>query len=288
MTTLDDRNTVDAVDAPGFLRYLDPLHELWTSERHNWIWRGQASDWPLLPSAYRRNSWTRFSPVHDPILANPAAQLNEERGVLARFYRALDANALPIPGDESQLLRLARSDFSDDPAWPSELVLPLLSLAQHCGIPTRLLDWSDDPRIAAYFAAKDAVAGRLDGDGNLVVFGLCTNFVEDHGRRGARGIRYRLVRVHHVSNPFLHAQKGRHLLVEGDLQVDGRILPLNDVLDWCSADHNIASGEPSLRVIRLKRSSARDLLGLLRRCGVTARTVRPSYDGVAESLAEET
>lgn len=45
-----------------------------------------------------------------------------------------------------------------------------MSLAQHYGIPTRLLDWSYDYKSALYFALKDILEKPCDSDGVLWSF----------------------------------------------------------------------------------------------------------------------
>ena len=51
-------------------------------------------------------------------------------------------------------------DIKDGASW--------LFLMQHYGLPTRLLDWTDSPLIALYFAIKDKTTDDEDG----VIYGL--------------------------------------------------------------------------------------------------------------------
>ena len=94
-----------------------------------WVFRGMGDvDFRLLPSIGRV----------------PNYSLARERSVLAGFRRA-------VPLHQSD------NGFRD---WE------YLALAQHHGVPTRLLDWSTNPLVAAYFAVSSTAGPRdvkMDG-----------------------------------------------------------------------------------------------------------------------------
>jgi hypothetical protein len=138
-----------------------PLYKRGDAEDLNWIFRGQGNaEWNLAPSAHRgdRNlgrykftpeiGWPRSPLTHEK-------RTQEEFSLIVRFADGAERAGYEIPGD-SPLLRdhdtpgppLTCSQFPPVPwRW-------IAALAQHSGVPTRLLDWSYNFLAACFFAAR--------------------------------------------------------------------------------------------------------------------------------------
>ncbi len=131
------------------------------------FFRGQfQSHWALVPSALRPMSFLLDRSGWRNPLSDPVQQIQAEAETLWAFLSLCDDAGLALPED-GQKLRRALLEFRNhifnvfrEPAprnWPPPEVLSFMAFAQHSGIPTRLLDFTTDGYVAAYFAAKKAL-----------------------------------------------------------------------------------------------------------------------------------
>ncbi|UPV76695.1 FRG domain-containing protein (plasmid) [Halorussus limi] len=116
-----------------------------------------ADDWATLQRLLYRDSWNEELGRHrSPYVF---------RGMTDTEY-TLQTSLQRFVGDsgkwdlEVHLLRNFRQYARQEIDQP-ESPFHLMALAQHHGLPTRLLDWTYSPAVAAYFAT----AGSLDADG---------------------------------------------------------------------------------------------------------------------------
>jgi FRG domain len=205
--------------------------------RSRYLFRGQSdADWPLI-SAYDR--WFRRLGLEEGSRNTLATQL------ASAFKRELCATG-----------------HVNECAMPEDWIL---SLGQHNGLPTRLLDWSESPYIAALFAFMNS--SFLHGpDSHVAIWVLdlgCYHWERD---RGAEILNIETP----GANVRLRNQEGRFTLLRSPHQ---------------SLDEYVSSfpedGTRPLRKLMLPSSEAANALSELAAMGITPSRVFPDLQGLA-------
>ena len=296
-----------------FLEYLLPNAKHWNAaKRGDLAYRGQASScWALVPKAFRQDERIGFdSDAPTGRSTRVTRQARVEFAAVHEFVKVADASGLEIsePGGRLLLQEDPRYIFEDrnwEYRWPQKDVWETLALAQHHGVPTRLLDFTEDPMVAAYFAASSAwdahQTRRVRGQGrsHLAVWVVDLRFV-----RAINGISSRYlerigeVRVPRANNSYLHAQAGFFLVDRGanDVMTQAGELSIEDALTdrarfWHTGDRLLGKhisptwfDETPIRQVRLCTIYADDILRELQEHGSTRASLMPSLDRVVESL----
>lgn len=264
-----------------FWNVMSPIGKWFDGQNGQFVFRGQRdSTRKLIPKVYRRNVIEQYKLGMMKTLTDHPGQTVFEWSLLENFMFFCDARGLAVPGDSMDFRKyfsfgnITTLHGMNTDTWPQEAVLPLMALAQHHGIPTRLLDWSNNPYVACYFAAESAVSSEKGCD-RIAVFAL-----DLMGLYTIPEVRH--IRVPGSTSANLSSQGGSFLLI-GNSGFRGM-----EFTPEVSLESKIVSEVRILTKVTLPNSLAGDLLHRCHKFGISAASIYPGYDGAAKAVLEWT
>ena len=320
---VDPLDTVPCADARDFLAETSPWgrffgNELVQFRTRPWVFRGHRdSNWPLTPPALRIDAemltaeLSRWESIRTKTRTpKPFNQVLAELQTLRAFYVLADQQGLTLPEDSQRIrdeinapwkyaVRLSK----EHAPWPPPELLSMLALAQHHGLPTRLLDWSYDISAATYFACVDAarewVQLKALADIGELTYGQQERY--EHGLIEVWALNLYLTTPDPEEGdtaraPFTVVTAPGANIVNMRAQSGLFTLDNPTLFDWDAAKTDTIPMDeklpregqttPAMRRFQLPLSQAPHLLTLLARERITGARFFPGYDGVVKALRE--
>lgn len=207
-----------------------------------------------------------------------------ERSLVVAFVGLADQAGLKVPQDNFSTVwnkpfpfrdQLTFGMLRDAPTANDEIdeyASIAFALARHHRVPTRLLDWTYRPLVAAYFAADYESESATESDGRILVWAVHEKSLP---KPDLQVVKHRRSEI-----GFLKAQDGLFLY---DVYADEKYWIFGQ---WAPFDyyfHTMAQNKKAYK-FTLPHSRRDDLLDLLKQKGISRPMLMPSFDYVSTEI----
>jgi len=303
MTNAQNFSVINFDDTKEMLSYLDELQH----EKADAVFRGHSrAEWQLIPSAWRSGgiiekrkddllrefgnqllhmlptdlsnaclTQNQFQGDGEERLTELVAWLCAEEQAVDEFCSLCDSVALPVPGFSAPIApRLFKSSSTGN--VPAQDYGSEVAFAQHFGIPTRFLDFTENALKALYFAASGVSHGGLLqlSQPAFAVVVAWPQLADLEEYFGVHGDSVRVRRFLRSEIPRLHAQDGLFLICNE--RANSWFLETGT---WPSFD--LVTKNWMFEVVTAPAELAMDAVSRLRRKGIYEVRMKPSYETAA-------